>query len=289
MVDRSKSRVIGKLALGTAQFGSFYGISNSKGQTTSNEAFQILTLAEQQGIEVLDTALLYGTSEEVLGSLGSTIASFKIISKYPKLEPGQRVSECLTKSMARLGVENLYAFLAHSPDSLTQVEWEELGSQKEMGLIRKIGYSLYNPEQLERLLDQGMIPDLVQIPFNVLDRRFESWLGVLQNLQVEVHTRSAFLQGLLLMDPQSLSPYFEPVRPFLESIRTNFYSTAELAGALLFFCANNPAIDKVVIGVNDVVQLDSNITSLGAASPMNWNPFELVNEDILLPYHWPKQ
>ena len=57
-----------KLALGSAQFGLAYGISNSHGKVSMNEVFRILTLAKSLGINTIDTASAYGNSEDVLGS-----------------------------------------------------------------------------------------------------------------------------------------------------------------------------------------------------------------------------
>ena len=60
-----------KLALGTAQFGSKYGITNNRGQVEFKEAEQILKLAKNSNIDLIDTAIGYGNSEKVLGKIGS--------------------------------------------------------------------------------------------------------------------------------------------------------------------------------------------------------------------------
>src|SRR5438067_13409029 len=57
-----------QLALGTAQFGLDYGITNTRGRITAGEAASLLRQAWDGGVRVLDTARAYGNSEEVLGA-----------------------------------------------------------------------------------------------------------------------------------------------------------------------------------------------------------------------------
>ena len=61
-----------KLAIGTVQFGLDYGISNTAGRTSVEEAGRILDRARMAGIDTLDTAAAYGDSEQVLGRIGLT-------------------------------------------------------------------------------------------------------------------------------------------------------------------------------------------------------------------------
>jgi aryl-alcohol dehydrogenase-like predicted oxidoreductase len=289
MNNGNPSRILNKLALGSVQFGLDYGISNSYGQTTQQEVINILELSLEYGINFIDTAYMYGSSEEALGNSG-LIEQFKIVSKFPSIETGTKITEYLEKSLSRLRVTSLYGYIAHSADILikNRLLWVELKNLQMKGVVSKIGFSLYFPEQLKSLLSLGMIPDLVQVPYNVLDRRFEPLFAILKEYRTEIHTRSSFLQGLLLLDPLSLPSYFEPIRKDLISIRGRFTSNEELSGALLYFCANNSMIDRVVVGVNDSNQLIQNIKSILKSRYMDWTRFENINEDILLPFNWPK-
>ena len=159
---------------------------------------------------------------------------------------------------------------------------------KEKKLVRKIGFSLYTPEQLRKLLDKNFIPDIVQVPYNLFDRRFEGEFEMLKTLGVEIHTRSVFLQGLFFLEPNLLPAHFNRAKPLLEKLRKTFDDKA-LAGQLLNFCMRNPSIDKIVIGVNQASQLASNISHLNLSSTdLNWSEFQLSDESILLPYNWPK-
>lgn len=77
------STLVGRIALGTAQFGLDYGISNLGGQTSHSELQAILELASESGIDCLDTAIGYGNSEENLGRAG--VDSFKVVTKFPQM------------------------------------------------------------------------------------------------------------------------------------------------------------------------------------------------------------
>ncbi|PRX43508.1 Predicted oxidoreductase [Salegentibacter salegens] len=271
-----------KLGLGTVQFGLPYGISNNAGQTASNEVGKILETAKAYKVEVLDSASAYGNSENVLGQ--NDLSSFKMISKF--MPPhNESISIQLDNSLKILGLNSLYGYLAHRPGEILKDlgQWEELQKFKEKGKVQKIGFSLNQPEELAQLLDKKFFPDLVQVPFNYFDRRFETAVKELKNKGCEIHTRSAFLQGLFFMDPQQLDDFFNEVKPII----TNLQDEKPLNGALLKFVLEKSYIDKVIIGVENESQLVQNIESLEIASSLP----ELKNkisENLLIPSLWPK-
>jgi hypothetical protein len=111
---------------------------------------------------------------------------------------------------------------------------------------------------------------------------------MLKSLDVEIHTRSVFLQGLFFIEPNLLPVHFNEAKPLLLKLRKRF-DNSSLAGHLLNFCIKNSLIDKIVIGVNQASQLASNISQLNLPFiELNWREFQLSNESILLPYNWPK-
>lgn len=280
-----------KLVLGTVQFGLEYGISNQEGKTSTEEVSKILKAASVNGIHLLDTAYGYGTSEEALGQVLPP-STFEIVSKFPKTDQSGDLLRYLQESLGRLNVTNLYGYLAHDADTLIRnpALWDELVSLRTNGIVSRIGYSLYTPAQLIRLLESNMIPDLVQVPYNVFDQRFEPLLIELKKLKTEVHVRSAFLQGLFFMTPDSLPSFFDRAKPFLAEIQRRYPSAETLSGALLYFCMDNPLIDRVVVGVNNAGQLEQNLASLRTVHPIaDGKNFQLDDESILLPYHWPKR
>jgi len=271
-----------KLGLGTVQFGLPYGISNKAGQTTSEEVGKILETAKAYKIEILDSASAYGNSENVLSQ--NDLSSFKIISKYMPPKNDLIVNQ-VDNSLKILGLKSLYAYLAHRPSEILKNpgQWEELQNFKEIGKIQKVGFSLNEPEELEQLLDKDFFPDLVQVPYNYFDRRFETVIKKLKNKGCEIHTRSAFLQGLFFMDPQKLDVFFNEVKPLITSLQAE----KPLNGALLKFVLEKSYIDKVIIGVENKRQLVQNLESLEKASSLP----ELENKiskNLLIPSRWPK-
>lgn len=280
---------VGKLGLGTVQFGLEYGISNTLGRTPEEEVVKILGIAAEENINVIDTASAYGTSEEVLGRVLPKSHSFNIVSKFPSIGDST-VTDFFRQSGARLGVSSLYAYMAHQADELiaNPGQWDELISLRANKQVRKIGYSLYTVQQAEKLLSLGMIPDLVQVPYNVFDRRFEPLFPELKKYRTEIHVRSAFLQGLFFMNPDELPAFFNSIKSHLRNIRSQYPESSLLSGALLYFCTTNPMIDRVITGVNTAAQLRQNIQALRTTPDIAWvESISNIEERILLPYHWP--
>jgi len=260
-----------KLALGTVQFGLRYGVNNQSGIPNNKEISLILEHAKINGINTLDSATAYGNAEIKLGELGCI--EFDIVSKFSNITFPNELSSQLTNSLNALNKENLYGYLAHNADILIKFPllWHELLTQKNKGVIKKIGSSLYTTAQLESLLKLEMIPDIVQLPYSLLDRKFEIYFEQLKLLGTEIHTRSAFLQGLYFFDLNSLPIKFESLRNELIQLNDICFENKISIGSLaLNFVYNNPQIDKVVIGVDTLDQLKNNLHFL--------NEYEMHNE-----------
>ena len=285
-----------KLALGAAQFGSSYGISNQTGQVTPEEAKKILSAAKESGIDTIDTAIAYGDSERILGKLGVT--DWKIVSKLPALpdsvtDVSAWVDEQITDSLARLGIQQLYAVLLHKPHQLFEVRGKQLSRALENlkleGKAKKIGVSVYEPNELSQLLSH-MNFDLVQAPLNILDRRLvdSGWTTRLKNIGVEIHTRSTFLQGLLLMKNQQRPAKFLKWENFwIEWSRWLQENQLTEIEACLRYVLSLSEINKVVIGVDNTKQLLEifDLNHGGKLSNLpNWpSP---PNEKLINPSHW---
>jgi len=283
-----------KLALGTAQFGLAYGISNRAGQVPKAEVFKILDLAAAAGINLLDTAFAYGTSEAAIGSyLGASGRKFRLVSKLPPRSSAARRS--LIKSLQRLRAKKLSGYLVHdfaffrrNPRVL-----KVLQELKKEGLIEKIGFSLYHPAELEYLLRNDFSFQLVQFPYSVLDQRFAPLLPLLQKKKIEVHVRSVYLQGLVFRAPQSLSGQFKPIAPKLTKLQQIAASSGLSTGALcLNFALLNKGVDKVIIGVDSARQLQENLDFCMLAGKVKKLLKSLAklhesDEQIILPTNWP--
>jgi aryl-alcohol dehydrogenase-like predicted oxidoreductase len=254
-----------KLGLGTVQFGVPYGVVNTVGQVNPSEALTITQRALSAGFDTLDTAIAYGSSETVLGDIG--VRSWKVVTKLPAV-PAQcdDISSLLNcqveASLARLKLDRVHALILHRPGQLLQEIgpklYEALQNLKANGIVEKIGVSVYGTTELEALSGKYTF-DLVQAPLNILDRTLvdSGWARRLKNEGIEVHTRSAFLQGLLLVPHSKRPPLFNR----WADIWTEWDRWLEATGltplqACLRFTNAIDAIDKVIVGVESVTQLD---------------------------------
>jgi aryl-alcohol dehydrogenase-like predicted oxidoreductase len=282
------------LILGTAQLGLNYGISNKIGQPSIDQAREILDTAYNSGIRILDTASAYGDAEKVVGELNQN--RFEIISKLPDLskieysENYNEVSVFLQKTLENTQQQQLCAYLLHSIDNLKingEVLWKKMQDLKEQGLTKKIGYSLYSPKQLDLYFDQYK-PDIVQIPMNVLDREFQKtgWLKKLKDNGVEIHVRSVFLQGLLLMDYENQVLKFPTHKSIWDLLRNELNSCQVSAiDYYLGFAKAVEEIDEIVVGANSSYELREIMSS---KSKLNAAPIELASSDeqLIYPFNW---
>jgi aryl-alcohol dehydrogenase-like predicted oxidoreductase len=259
------------IGLGSVQFGTDYGVSNASGRTSELEVGRILRLAAESGVEILDTAAAYGDSEAVIGrSLAAAGLRFSIITKLPPGVAAHEAEASTLRSLDRLGVPSIAGLMVHRGSDLLTTGgrklWKRMERLRDAGLVGKIGVSIYLGTEVDMLLDRFPL-ELVQAPANVFDQRLlaSGHLERLRDAGVEVHLRSAFLQGLLLADPESVRARFGPWRQTLLSYRewTRERGESPLEAAL-GFALGLPA-HTVVIGVNNESQLKE---VLSAAMPL---------------------
>ena len=287
-----------KIALGTAQFGLPYGISNVNGQVERAEINQIFKQARTAGITMLDTAIAYGNSEENIGATDSE--GFKVVTKLPPLtgaetSVSQWVRSQIENSLIKLKRSSVYGLLLHNPADLLGVYGDELYASlallKEEGLVEKIGISIYTPTELDSLIPTYM-PDIVQAPLNVFDRLLETsgWLSRLSKMNVEVHVRSVFLQGLLIQKPNERPANFEKWNQEF----VNFDSWIESRHvspltACLGHVLSYPEISKVLVGVtssNELAEIIAATTGESQRGPDNLRSSDL---ELIQPINWNKR
>lgn len=290
-----------KLGLGTAQFGLDYGVSNRRGKCSCDEVRSILAAA--RGIRVIDTAAGYGSSEAAIGQCLPRKHEFNIITKTAQFG-GRPIGEAevagldltFRRSLERLRQTSVYGLLVHSCDDLFAPGGERLMAAvralKERGLVEKIGVSVYDAAQIESVMARFSI-DLIQLPVNVLDQRLVNGgqLHSLAEAGVEVHARSVFLQGLLLMDPDMAPAHFEPVRPLLR----HYHAAVAAAGmtpveAALAFVKGVVEVSCVVVGVTIRDEFDEVVTAFAAAANtgVDFSRFAVTDERIVSPPLWGK-
>jgi len=290
------NKVVSKLVLGSANFGLDYGLANKLGKISEKEFENILSLAAGAGVEMIDTAQSYGDSEKRLGARSSD-GYFKIITKINvALDDDQQKNKisCLVKqSCNRLNQPRLYAVLLHRPEILLSDQGfaiiKELRSLKDQNFISKIGISIYEPEILQEISRLFQF-DIVQMPFNIFDQQIllSGWSNKLKDRGVEIHTRSVFLQGLLLMRKPSLHNYF--IRNWPESFKTwyKFLKDYNLncLNVALSFALKQDWIDKIVVGVDSSAQLRALLEIEKSPLSLDFPQIQCDDPNLINPSNW---
>ncbi len=290
-----------ELGLGTAQLGLPYGVSNRTGQPSEEEAVAILASALNSGIRTIDTAPAYGESEELLGRLLPAGAAVRIVTKTTPLPGGEisrddcdAVRRSAERSLERLRRDRLDALLVHHGSDLALPGGERLAGAlielRDSGVAQRLGASVYDRAELD-VARERLPLDLVQLPLNAFDQRFlrDGTLEELQGEGIEVHVRSSFLQGLLLMDPEQLPSHLaaaeQPLRRFHEERLRAGIGPIEAA---LGFVDGAPGVDVALVGANSVTELEQCVTALrGRPAPgMDYASLAVEDPDLIDPRKW---
>lgn len=208
-----------RLAIGTANWGQEYnGV-----KVPESEQEKILDFCQEVGIDMIDTATAYEWDWTRLEDY------FKVIVK---VSAGDDIS----------------AIKAARPCWIMTHNLQELPCAKNIQ-----GASLYNVEDCLRLKFQYI--DLLQVPYSLYDRRFESLLSMWKECYVQIHVRSIFLRGRIL---EKATPH-----------------------ECISFCLMNPNVDRVIMGVDSLQQLQDNLAGL-----IKMDSLKVTDETILDPRQW---
>jgi len=314
--NQIKGMKISKMTLGTAQLGVEYGIANKTGKPNLQSAYNILQLAVNEGINTFDTAPSYGDSEEIIGSfLASRYEvcmsgkSILIITKIPKVQCicdqsfqaiYDQVKTSIIRSLKRFNLEQIPICLLHNASDIIEYDGKvtrSLIKLKEDRLVKMIGVSVYQPEEVREFLKIKEF-DVIQIPINIFDHRLikEGLLNKLTQRRIVIFARSVFLQGLFFLEPDNLSQHLqlakEPLRLLRKLSSDLGMCIAELA---LTFVRDLPGITSVVLGIETLNQLKDNIRLFN--SPPLYNEikqrilgmFCYMPEEVINPSLWNKR
>ena len=304
-----KNRHRADYCLGTVQFGLPYGINNSSGQPSRSDVFKILDLALDGGIRCLDTAAAYGESENVLGEYIRHRRCAEQVRLVSKLRPNffdtidngtsltTLVREEVEASLGRLGCETLDAYLLHRVSHLERPGMADaLQEIRELGLVRKVGVSVYEPQDAMNVLDCGWM-DAVQVPYNIVDRRLDV-AGFFQGLngrepRLTVYSRSALLQGLIMMKDDSIPVQLSGIKPYLRELDALLgrFGLNRFNGAVQFVL-DAERVDFLVFGVETSAQLEGYLRLREDANELKecWaeclRSFQAIDPVLLSPHRW---
>lgn len=290
-----------RLVLGTAQFGSGYGITNDRRRIDDATVTAILRTALDRGIDTFDTAAEYDDSQDRLGALLDRPSPARFITKFtlPEVDADADADAEVTAlamygaSMQRLAVDRLAGLLFHRisdlRDARSGAALDLLREARSAGVIERVGVSIYDRDDLDLVLETFPDLDLLQIPGNVVDRRLldDTDVAELHDAGVEIHVRSAFLQGLLLAQPQTLDERFAALVPVIESLR----GAAADAGSdtvtlLLGALREHPVVDAVLVGATSAAEVTATADAWAAPSVQAFDAGEPLPVSVLDPRRW---
>jgi aryl-alcohol dehydrogenase-like predicted oxidoreductase len=284
-----------RIALGTVQFGMNYGVANQIGQITLEAGKAIINEAKKAGIDTLDTAILYGKSEEILGKID--VSAFRVITKLPEIPQSSDIKATILRlindSLGRLKINRLTGILLHRPLQLLEpgfdIIFRTLEELKKNGLVEKIGFSIYSPEDLDILWDDFK-PDIVQAPFNIFDQRLlqSGWLQKMKIASVETHIRSVFLQGLLLMNQDKRPVKFQKWSQIWSKWH-NWLKVQNISAiqAAIDFVLFQKEIDKIIIGVDSLQHLKEILRVANQSKYVDFKNVKFTNDELLInPARW---
>ncbi len=289
MINKINSK---NLIIGTANFSSNYGLKHKNKAINNKKKKNIISFIKKKKINFFDTSQEYSDSESFLGR--QNIRNIKVITKiiFKKKKISEKyVEKLINKSLKNLKVKTLYALLFHNPKQLIGTKGKKIFSflrkQKRIGKIKKIGVSLNSPDEINIFYKKLPI-DIVQLPLNVFDQRLIhlGWLDKLRKKNIEIHVRSVFLQGLLLMKKSKIPNYFKKFEQNLKEWNTwALKNKINKIDACLNFVLNNK-IDKIVVGIDEKKHLKKILSFKKSVKDLNYSKLTCNDLKLIYPKLW---
>ena len=293
----SRNLLASKVALGSAQWGLIYGISNNHGITNNNELKKILEIASNSGISFIDTAFSYGEAESNLGNFD--LNNFKVVTKIKKIDKKFiskseiiELDNNFRISLQNLNLKKVYGLLFHSSEDLIKDGGHLLAKKmielKKVGLVDKIGISIYQKSNLDYILEVFK-PDIIQMPINIFDQKLylDGTLKKLKENNIEIHARSIFLQGLLLMDINNIPPYFDKWKNHFQEFQDIcFNNNISKLEATLNFILGVSYVDKFILGFNNSDQLLECLNAKNIQKKIDFSNLFIEDLNLINPSLW---
>ncbi|QKZ02746.1 aldo/keto reductase [Pseudomonas eucalypticola] len=246
---------VSPLGLGTVKLGRDQGVKYPNGFTIPDDgqARQLLDQARQLGINLIDTAPAYGTSETRLGPLlRGQRQEWVIVSKVgEEFEAGQSRFDfsaehtrfSVERSLQRLETDYIDLVLVHSDGNDLHIlehtgVYEALARLKEQGKVRGFGFSGKTVEGGLRALETG---DCAMVTYNLNEQGERPVLDYAAS-----HGKAILVKKALASGHACLSPGTDPVRASFE---------------LLFA---HPGVASAIVGTINPLHLAHNVTTAAA-------------------------
>jgi aryl-alcohol dehydrogenase-like predicted oxidoreductase len=284
-----------RIILGSANFDHVYGVK--KNIIKKNEIKKLFDLAFKKKVRIIDTSPTYNYSEKIIGLLNNN--RFKIISKIPKLPKNIKkknvqkwLNTIVNTSLKNLKIKKFECLLVHNSESLLTKNGSEIyksiKNMKTKGLTKKIGVSIYDFDVLEKILNKFKF-NLIQAPFNVLDQRLieKERLIKLKKQKIEVHVRSIFLQGTLLLKKNLFSKKLKNLNKELivwkDWLKKNKLNALHVC---LLHVLNHKKLDGVVIGCDSKNELSEILKVQKIKNSISLAGLNIRNKNLIDPRKW---
>jgi aryl-alcohol dehydrogenase-like predicted oxidoreductase len=262
-----------RLVLGTVQWGMPYGVANRTGVPEDRAILRMLARAREVGITTLDTARAYGVSETTIGRLVGDDEWWHVVTKVPPLklegksagEADAAARDAVKASLAALRRSRLDALLLHDPTDRTAASgaaWHALLELRGEGVIGTLGISARNPPEALRALDVAEV-EVIQVATNLLDERLirARFFEHARAKGKRVFVRSAFLQGVAHISPETLPSGLLLLQPVLASIRGWARDRHMTVGEMFLLYLRDTQDAPIVLGIETDEQLAANLTT----------------------------
>jgi len=222
-----------------------------------------------------------------------------VVSKLPGIpedcaDVAAWITAAVEASLQRLRLPRLDGLLLHQPMQLIgrngTVIYETMRALQRRGQVDKIGVSVYGPAEIEELCRTYRF-DLVQAPASILDRRLlnSGWVARLASQGVELHLRSVFLQGLLLMPRTELPPGFARWDPLWDIWHSHLRDSGQSAlQACLRYAVAMPNVHRIVVGVDGLTHLQEILQAAAGDGLTPPSSLHADDDDLLNPGRWPR-
>tara|TARA_E500000178_G_scaffold30315_1_gene27449 strand:+ start:605 stop:1453 length:849 start_codon:yes stop_codon:yes gene_type:complete len=278
-----------KVILGVTQFGLNYGILNQHNLNKKKKLKQILNFSKKKGINSIYSSKYYGNANKFLAT--ENLNYFKLYIKFKSQDLLKKnFLEDFEKMKKKLKKNNLILMLDRF-ENLKKRErlkiYNILLDLKKDKKINKFGYSIYSFKNLKKICHEFK-PNILQCPYNVIDRRLEEkkLLQFLKINKIEIHVRSIFLQGLLILHyskhPRKFLNWKKIFKKFDDQIQ--HYKISNLDWCLNFI-EKNKYINKILLGVDNIDQLRE-ICSFKNNGKIKFPKMYVKDEKLINPSKW---
>lgn len=289
---------ISKLSLGTVQFGLDYGIANKDGKPNDEEVNGIITYLHNNGVNIFDTAMSYGNSEERIGKVFKGMDNLFIVSKLSSKSFLENAEKEVESSLVNLNINSLFGLLLH--DNMVLNNWDKgcktiLERLIYKGFVKNFGVSIYSSEEFNKALENSDIK-FIQIPFNIFDLRAinEKWFEKAKEKGKLIFIRSIFLQGLLLMNKDNLPSKLLNAKDNLKKFEKLALKFNMSKNQLALSFVDSVAKDSILLfGCDNLIQGKENLENYEKLKSLSqWQIDEIIetfkdlSEDIYLPTRW---